>query len=181
MTQLGDVVTALADGVANDPQIGLGGTATPHLAAVDADAEWVVTPLPGLAIRAQATEREAITPTQERVTATLELALSLDGRDGRGNHQAVWTLAEGLRRYLVRDRLLARGSPLRALLEASLPKGEAYEVQLLGERGWLQTAVVRWEARWLEARTFPPAETVTERLIRTIDIVRDVTEEQPTP
>lgn len=181
MTDLVTIVATLADGLASDPQIGLAGTAPVHLATVDTDTLWVIARLPGLAIRVPSTEREALTPTVERVTATLELALTLDGRDGRGNHQACWTLAEGLRRALVRDRLLARGSPLVALLETSMPKGESYEVQQLGERGWIQTGIVRWEARWLEPRVFPTATPVDARQLRVVEITRDVQEEQPVP
>lgn len=181
MTDLVSVVSTLAAGVAADPLIGLAGTATPHLLAVDPDADWLSSPLPNLTIHAPSTEREAITPTQERVTAVLELVLTLDGRQGQGSHRDCWALAEGVRRYLVRDRLLARGSPLAALLEISLPKGEEYEVFRHEEQGWFQRGIVRWEARWLEPRTFPPAQAVVQRLLRTIDIVRDVTEDQPVP
>lgn len=181
MTDVVAIVAALAAGLAADPQIGLEGTETIHLAQVDTDAEWVVAPLPGLAIRVPSTEREALTYRQERVTATLELALTLDGRDGRGNHQACWALAEGIRRSLVRDRLLARGSPLVALLETSMPKGEAYEVQQWGDRGWLQTAIVRWETRWLEPRIFDDAPLVAAKYLRTSSSTPGVgvTEDQP--
>lgn len=181
MTDLAGVVAALAAQMAADPLIGVDSAEDLHLAAVDADAEWVVSPLPGAAICADETLRVAIDPKRERVTALFEIRLTADGRDGRGNHALIWALVESLRQFLVTNRLLAGGNPLVALLESSAPKGESYDVQQFGELGWLQTAVVRWQASWIGARTFVQGVPVDKRFIRTISLTRGVggTEQQP--
>lgn len=184
MTDLAAVVVALVEQLGADPLVGVQSAEDLHLLLVTSEAEWYAGKLiPAACVCVEEIERTAIElgVGRERATAMIEIHLSLDGRQGQGNHAQVWALAEAVRRSLITNRLLATGNPPAALLERSEPKGETYEVLDFGERGKLQTATVRWQATWLEPRTFDDAPLVSAKYLRTISIVPGVgaTEEQP--
>lgn len=180
-TDLAAVLAGVQAALEADPAIGLAGSDAQHLRLVAPNVEWVVAQLPSAALLVRETQRTAQLDRRERCSATVEVRLALDGGDGRGDVPAISALVGGVRRVLIQNRLLASGSPLRALITGSQPTGETYEVIQPGERGWLQTAVLRWDATWLEPRVFDDVPVIDARHVRVITIVPGVgaTEDQP--
>lgn len=184
MTDLGAVIGALVEQLAADPLVGLSSAEDVHLNLVTSEAEWYAGALmPAVAVCVTEVERAVIDALTERTSVQIELHATLDGAQGKGSHAAVWTLGESLRRFLTEHRFLASGNPPVALVESGIPRGETYEVASFGERGPLQTAVVRWDATWLSPRTFDDVPFISARYLRTLTLIPGVgvDEDQPSP
>jgi len=181
VTDLATVLAGVQAVLEGDAAIGLDGSDPRHLRLVAPNVEWVVAQLPSAALMVRETTRTAQLDRREYVQATVEVRLALDGGDGRGDVPAISALVGQVRRVLIEQRLLPQGNPPIAQLTGSRPTGETYEVIQPGERGWLQTAVMRWDANWLEPRVFEDAPLIDARHVRVISIEPGVGVTEDTP
>jgi hypothetical protein len=182
VTDLAGVLAGLQAVLAADAAIGLDGSEANHLRLVAPNVEWIVAQMPSAALLVAETQRVAGLGGQpETVTATFEVRLAIDGGNGRGDVSGIVALVEQVRRVLIQHDTLNGGNPPTALIGASRPTGETYEVIGGGDRGWLQTAILRWQATWVQPRVFDDAPLVDARYVRVISVTpgQGVTEQQP--
>lgn len=188
MTTLADVLAGLADVLADDAAFGVDGSDAVHLRAVAINGDWLPVPTPSAMVLVTETTRTALDGKRESVTAMFEVRLAIPGPaidpaanppldPEMGDMPGIVALVEGVRRVLIEHDLLASGSPAVALLTGSAPKGETYEVQAFKEYGWFQTAIVRWQAGWVQPRTFVDGPVINRRLLTTIRLSRELTDE----
>lgn len=185
-TDLAAVLTALAAALADDPVIGVDGSEDGHLRAVAVNGDWLPVPTPGAMVLVTETQR-VVAGGAENVTAAIEVRLAIPGPTAdptanppvdpaSGDMPGIIALVEQVRRVLIQHRTLSGGNPPKALITASAPKGETYEVQLFKDYGWYQTAIVRWQATWLQSRTFADVPLVSSRSLRVVRLERDTGE-----